>query len=54
MCYEDYYERLEWLRRMEELRRQRERADARRQEGEAGPSRPAAPQPVKEEDPVPV
>lgn len=53
MCYEEY-ERLEWLRRMEELRRQREQADACRQQGEGAPSQPAAPQTVKEEEPVPV
>lgn len=53
MCYEEY-ERLEWLRRVEELRRQREQADARRQQGEGTPSQPAVPQPVKQEEPVPV
>ncbi len=52
MCYE--YERLEWLQRAEQYRREMEQAEKlKKQQKTETPAKPAAPDTGKEHEPVP-
>ena len=54
MC-DSYEERLYWARRIEQMRREKEKADElRKQQKPSTPARPAAPAPdVRKDEPVP-